>query len=148
MMRPGPGGSGSTRKGTPRDMPSLLARYVRYAALIEFQEEALEEEDLERFHELAREREELQKELDEAPGSGIEPASPDPGHREHLDRLYAALKEAVSADARLRARLQEMKRGTSKEVGAAQGRARELRGYLERDEVGSGSRSKRLNVRL
>ena len=148
MSARSPGADGSSRRGTERDMASLLAGYVRYAALIQFQEEALEEEDLERFHELARERDVLQEELGEAPIGRMEAETLDAENRERLDRVHAALREAVLRDSRIRARLQAMKRGTSKEAGTAQHRAHKLKGYLERDEVGSGGRSRRLNVRL
>ena len=54
-------------------MRALLANYVKYAALVRFQEEALEEEDLDRFEDLAEAREAMQEELGDEP-----PPFPDP----------------------------------------------------------------------
>jgi hypothetical protein len=129
-------------------MRSVLANYVRYMALIRFQEEALEEEDLDRFETLAEARGVLQEELGAGPPAFPDGEELDQERRDYLEGIYEHLRESVQRDARLQLRLKELKQGVSRDLEGMKGRDKKLKGYLEKDEAVTGERESRLNVRL
>ena len=147
MTRQKPLGCRSARDGSNPDMRAILTRYVRYATLIRYQEEALDREDLDRFEELAQARDALQEELKGAPPIP-DPDELDPDCREYLDRILENFRDTLHLDARLRARLQKMKNEASLNLKTMDGRGGQVRGCLEGDENKLGKQSGRFNVRL
>jgi hypothetical protein len=127
---------------------SRLSNYVKYAALVKYQEEALEDEDLDRFEDLADARAAIQKELGQEPAPRPELETLDPKTRECFERAYENFREAVERDVRLQSRLTEMKQAASTEMEQANGRDQQLKEYLVRDEVPAGKSKGRLNIRL
>ena len=51
-------------------------------------------------------------------------------------------------DTRLQTRLKRLKKEASTDLESMNGRDEQLKGYLKRDEVNTGERKSRLNVRL
>jgi len=146
-----PNGSPSVmdrRNRSEKEMRAILANYVKYAALVRFQEEALEEEDLDRFEDLAEAREAIQEELGTDPSSLPDPAKLDAENREYFEKVYESFRDAMRRDTGLQTRLKRLKKETSTDLESMNGRDEQLKGYLKRDEVNSGKRSGRLNVRL
>ena len=111
-------------------------------------EEALEAEDLDRFQDLAEAREAIQEELGTVPPSFPEEEELDSESRQYLERIYENFRDTLLRDTRLRARLQQMKKDASQKVTTVEGRGRQLKGYLAREEDKTGEGSSRLNVRF
>lgn len=137
-----------SKKGSTEEMRALLANYVRYATLVRSQEEALEEEDLDRFQDLAEAREAIQEEMGTVPPSFPEEEELDAESRQYLERIYENFRDTLLRDTRLRARLQQMKKDASQSLTTVEGRGRQLKGYLAREEDKTGEGSSRLNVRF
>lgn len=140
--------SADRRKSTERDMRTLLASYVKYAALVQFQEEALEEEDLDRYDDLAEAREALQEELGDEPPPFPDPDRLDAENREYFERVYESFRDALERDTQLQTRLKRLKKEASTDLEGMKGRDEQLKGYLKGDEATTGHRKGRLNVRM
>jgi hypothetical protein len=125
-----------------------LAAYSRYAAIVQAQFKALEEEDVSRFSELAVSRQEIQDEL----GSGAQ-GIPGVGEldqegRELLKDVQEELKETVALDQEFRDRLLRLRGDLGAQIQALNQREGSVKQYLSRDGQPSPERSHRLNVRL
>jgi hypothetical protein len=125
----------------PRDsLRSLLRAYGRFASLIAEQLEALDRQDYPRLHQLALDRESVQREIDllagDARDDGIEGI---PERSAEVDQLLASALDEVhrraSDDEALRHHLQRLREGV---LGAARGvilrRAERVTGRYESDE--------------
>lgn len=148
MNRNGSSPARDRRTDSEKDMRALLANYVKYAALVRFQEEALEEEDLDRFEDLAEARGAIQEELGDEPPPLPDPARLDVQSREYLEKVYENFRDAIQRDTKLQTRLKKLKKEASGDLESVNGRDEQLKGYLKRDEVDTGNRRSRLNVRL
>lgn len=144
------GSSGSRGRHAARDQgfQDRLEAYARYAALVRGQEEALENDDLERFREMAEAREEIQRELGAGPHQFPEEGELDPENLELLRRVHADLRDAQSRDLRLRARLRDLRKSTSGEVRTVADRGGQIRQYLVGDNNPEDDSPARLNIRL
>lgn len=142
----GVGPKGSAAGGW--DLEDLLAIYARYASLVRYQEEALDEGDLEQFEELAEARRAIHEELGTGPPPLPSEEELDQRNRRLLEKVHEELRNAILNDVRLRAKLQRMKAGTREQVREVEGSGRRLDGYLAGEKASSGERSNRLNIRL
>ena len=147
MSRPGPSGGSGSGRSSDQDMRALLASYARYATLVRSQEEALDRDDMDRFEDLARAREEIQEELGDGPPPFPEEEELDSETKRYLERVWENFKDALLRDVRLRARLQKMKKDASTNLKTVEGRGDQAKGYLAGDEANSGERVNKLNVR-
>jgi len=148
MSSGGPSGRRASGKEGKEDMKALLGMYARYASLVRFQEEALAEDDLEKFEDLARAREEIQEEVGSEPPAGLPEDYLDPEDKEFLEKVHEEIRDALLCDARIRDRLQQMKREASTNVKTVEGRGGQAKEYLTGDEARSADRPHQLNVRL
>jgi chromosome segregation ATPase len=116
----------------------LADAYARYAHLILAQIHALEEGDVARVEALAAERSELAAEIDGADAARV---SEMPGTERLLAAVRQALARAAEADARLRARLGELRTETREAIGqtdhAAERIATLARSYAKPSPVGA-----------
>ncbi len=147
MSRPGPSGGRGSGKSSDQDMRALLASYARYATLVRSQEEALDQDDMDRFENLARAREEIQEELGDGPPPFPEVEELDSEAKRYLERVWENFRDALLRDTRLRARLQRMKKDASTNLKTVEGRGDQAKCYLAGDEANSGERVNKLNVR-
>jgi hypothetical protein len=129
-------------------MKALLAMYARYADLVRFQEAALEKEDLNRFEDLARARQEIQAEVDSVNPSLLRGDTLDPESQMYLEKVHEELRDALLRDARIRSRLQGMKKDASTTLRDVEDRGGRAREYLTGDEVHTPRRSNQVNIRL
>jgi hypothetical protein len=124
-----------------------LAAYSRYAAIVQAQFKALEEEDVSRLSELAVSRQEIQDEL--GSGEGIPGVGElDQEGRELLKDVQEELKETVALDQEFRDRLLRLRGDLGAQIQALNQREGSVKQYLSRDGQPSPERSHRLNVRL
>jgi hypothetical protein len=126
----------------------MLASYARYFALVRSQEEALEAEDLDRFQDLALEREAIQDDLGDQPVHLPDPEAWDMETQEYLETVYDGFRQAVLRDRRIRAHLQTLKKKTGAEFSEVGSRGKKVKGYLETGGAVAESRPSRFNVRL
>jgi hypothetical protein len=133
--------------GSPEeDLLLRLTAYSKYVALVQAQEEALEEGDLERHAQLAEEREEIQEELGEAPSSEeLAVASEDPEARALMERTLSSLRSALAKDAGMQRTLQGLKDEASGQIRSMGSRKGKVHSYLERQELGEERRGPRVN---
>ena len=128
------------------DLLYRLSAYSRYVALVEEQEEALEEGDLEKHARLSEEREEIQLQLGEAPSrEEMALAASDPEARALMEGALASLRAALSRDARMRATLAALKQETSGQIRTMHSRKDQVSSYLGGQELGGGDRTPRVN---
>jgi hypothetical protein len=124
-----------------------LAAYSRYAAIVQAQFKALEEEDVSRLSELAVSRQEIQDEL--GSGEGIPGVGElDQEGRELLKDVQEELKETVALDQEFRDRLLRLRGDLGAQIQALNQREGSVKQYLSRDGQLAPERSHRLNVRL
>jgi hypothetical protein len=114
-----------------------LSQYTRYAALVEEQEQALGDEDLERFERLAEEIALLQLQI----------GQPDAGEDEHVDDAVTLIREALARGERIHERLSEMRRDSAAEIRSMTRRRPQARRYVT-GAGGGREEAARLDVRL
>lgn len=140
------------RTGPPgpesRNRKNRLSVYRRYADLVRAQLQALHEEDLSRFSELAEDRQRIQDELgQDAPGI------PSPGEAEAdgevmVDGIRKELEEVLALDKDIQDRLVRMRGQVAAQLKDISSRRGSARDYLTRDSLSREDGNARLNVRL
>ena len=139
--------AGPSRSATPeRAVEDRLEALRRYATLVIHQARALEDDDLDRFQELADEREVLQEALDDA--EPVELGLDSPGVQQLLNRAGTELRAAAEADASILARLGRTRRETATDIRAMEARGPQVRRYLREEESGRVTGRSRINIRL
>ena len=123
--------------------------YARYTALVGMQEEVLDENDLDRFSELAEEKDTLQNELDASPVPTLPPlAHLEPDVARLVEEAAARLREAIAAEGRIGQRLHELRDETAQEIRNMDARESGVRSYVMRSQPESRPPSARIDVRL
>lgn len=111
-----------------------IVAYARYRTLIEAQEGALEDGDLDRYEELTERAREMEDGGPLAlPDAGEIGALPD----EVADRLRSEVRAALAAQRRVRSRLEGLRDRTQEELRTLPGEGRRVRRYLEGAEGGT-----------
>ena len=103
-----------------------LSQYMRYASLVSEQEGALDRADFERFHDLAREIAEVREQIGPA---GLDDGEIQPGEAEARDAAEV-LKEALTVNRRVQARLAAMKLDNADQIRSVSRRAPQARKYV------------------
>lgn len=147
MSYSSPPGSGSPRGDPNPDMRALLATFARYATLVRFQEAALENEDMDRFEDLAKAREAIQEEIGSGPPSIAAIDDLDSESQEYLEQVYEEFRDALLRDVRIRGMLQKMKKDATGSIKTVEGRGGQAKEYLSGEETNSGDRPSQLNIR-
>lgn len=125
-----------------------LAAYSRYAAVVQAQFQALQEEDVERFSVLADRRQEIQEEL-EADDHGLQEFDElDEEGQRLLKGARNDLAEAAVLDKEIRHRLIRLRGKVAGEIKGANRRKGSVKEYLTQEEQTSRDRPSRVNVRL
>jgi hypothetical protein len=127
---------------TPGTPPSSDSRRKRW------KKKTWEEEDLDRFEELAREREEIQEEVGSGPPIVMPKDYLDPEDQEFLEKVHEEIRDALLCDARIRDRLQKLKKTASTDIKTMEGRGGQAKEYLTGEDARSTDRPHQLNVRL
>ena len=140
-----------TRSGDPAGAELLRGRleaYARYAALLEQQEAAADEGDLDRISQLDTRLDALERAIDALPT----PRSAGPALDREAARLRDAVQEVLERAARTQARvarkLREHRDLARAELRALDGRSRQVRSYLDEPGRGPSGEAGRLNVRF
>ncbi len=141
-------GSAGRERSSSEDLRRRLAAYSRYAELVRGQIRAVQEENLERFNELAEARERVQDELGASPPEPPSPHSLDPEGRALLEKMTAELREALAGDRELRALLSRERSLVASQLRAMSERGGNARRYLTGEAPSALGRPARLNVRL
>jgi hypothetical protein len=123
-----------------RGLEARIEGYVRYAALVRAQIQALERGDLDAFGTLLRQRDALARELGGAAPAGAEPAA---GTAGHAAVLREALERCAEADRRLLERLHAMRAEARAGLRRLEERRSRIGAYLR-----GGPQAPRLDVRL
>ncbi len=134
--------------GTSDRFKKRLSAYSRYAALVQAQFLALQEEDLERYSDLARTRQVIQDGLDREPQDDIHPEPLDPEGQELLNETRAELGEALVLDREIQAILVRLRGQIGGQIKALSRREGKVREYITSADAALGQRSHKLNVRL
>ena len=121
---------------------SRLHLYARYAALVNQQEHALDEEDLEAFQELADSRDDLQKQIE-----SLETPEPTDEHRSLREEAAKTLRSALAADGRVRSKLAVLRQHTLEGIRHMDDRGRGARRYIEQSAKRPGTVA-RVDVRF
>ena len=141
----------SVRRSPPTAAARLktrLAAYSRYAAVVQDQLRALEEEDVDRFGELADDRAEIQHEMDAVVGTI--PLSEDlaPEERKLLEAAREEVGQAVALDQEIEDRLMRLRAGVGGQIKALAEQSGNAKQYVAESERAPEGRSSRLNVRF
>ena len=125
-----------------------LAVYRRYAEVVRAQLQALQEEDLSRFSELAEDRQRIQDELgQDAPGIPATGKS-EAGGQVLVDGARDELEEVMALDRDIQNRLVRMRGKVAAQLRDISSRKDSARAYLTRDSLSEVEGNARLNVRL
>ncbi|RMH11885.1 MAG: hypothetical protein D6701_14390 [Gemmatimonadetes bacterium] len=142
MLTPTRTRNGASPEGTRRASLELLRHY---AELVAEQERALDAGDFARFDALARSRAEIQRRLEDDDDRRHEETGLADRDRE---AAIEALRAAVLADQRIRARLSALRSETLGAIRSLGGRSDDLRRYLERTADAGREPRSRVDVRL
>lgn len=141
--------------GVRRSVPSAAARlktrlaaYSRYAAVVQEQLQALQEEDIDKFAELAEDRSEIQDEMDAVVGTI--PLSDDlaPEERELLLAAEEEVGQTISLDQEIEGRLLRLRAKVGGQIKALSERNGNAKQYVAESERSKEGRPSRLNVRF
>ncbi len=138
---------GRPSPGAPGRLRARLAAYSRYAAVVQEQLRALEEEDLDRFSELSDHRAEIQEEL-ASEAEDVSEEEMDPETRALLDEARRDVGAAVAQDEEIASRLLRLRAEMGGQIRALSSQKGNARRYLTESEKSQGDRPARLNVRL
>ena len=129
-------------------LQTRLAAYSRYAAVVQDQLRALQEEDIDKFTELADERTTIQEELESA--SDVLPPEDelDPEGVQLLNGAKQELGKALVQDKEIEARLLRLRAEVGGQIRATSERKGNAKQYVTESERPSEERTHRLNVRL
>jgi cell division protein ZapA (FtsZ GTPase activity inhibitor) len=129
-------------------LKTRLAAYSRYAAVVQEQLQALQEEDIDKFAELAEDRSEIQDEMDAVVGTI--PLSDDlgPEERELLKAAEEEVGQAVSLDEEIESRLLRLRANVGGQIKALSERTGKAKRYVNESEGPTEGSPSRLNVRF
>ena len=117
-----------------------LALYRRYASVVDEQELALDEGDLDRFSELNVTRRSIEVEVEAV---HISPElAPDPETLEAIGRAVDSLRSVEAQQRRVESKLKAMRQSVSDQIGELAGRKGGARSYLQ-----AAGRPARIDVR-
>ncbi len=126
-----------------------LASFSRYSRLIQDQVVAVQEEDLTRYHDLSRIREQIQGELDEASPGSFPAADPEGEEERALQtEIVRVVREAMAGDQALRKLLSRKRSDAADGIRALSRREEQVKQYVKEGDAGSREVHSRLNVRL
>jgi hypothetical protein len=126
-----------------------LAAYSRYAAIVQAQFRALQEEDVERFSELVDRRQEIQEGIQAQGGEELSGAGVlDEERRGLLKGARDELAEVALLDQEIKRRLVLLRGKAASDIKMTNRREGSVKEYLNREERASLERPSRLNVRL
>ena len=125
-----------------------LEAYARYAAVVRAQFQALQEEDVSRFSELAGQRQEIQDSLDE-----VDPQEPGAGPGDHqeeelLKGVRNDLVEVLALDREIQRKLTRLRGQVASQLRDISSRTGSAREYLSRDAGPEPTHGTRVNVRF
>jgi hypothetical protein len=138
---------GRSPSAAPSRLKARLAAYSRYAAVVQEQLRALQEEDIDRFVGLADDRAEIQEELEAAPEEASEETldSEAPGLLEEARRELGVV---VGIDREIEARLLRLRAEIGGRIRSLSSQKGNARRYVTEGESPPENRPPRLNVRL
>ena len=141
--------------GVRRSVPSAAARlktrlaaYSRYAAVVQEQLQALQEENVDRFAELADDRAEIQEEMDAVVGAIPLSDELDAEEREMLEAAQEELGRALEVDRDIEGRLVRLRAAVGGQIKALSERNGNAKQYVAESERSTKGRPSRLNVRF
>ena len=135
-----------SRRNTER-FKRRLAVFSRYAAIVQAQFKALQEDDVSRFSELADGRQEIQEELGASP-QDTGAVELDQEGQELLKGVQQELEGVLVLDKEIQSRLIRLRGELGAQIQAMNKREGSVKEYLTREGQLSQERSPRLNVRL
>jgi len=138
---------GRPSPSAPGRLKARLAAYSRYAAVVQEQLRALEEEDMDRFSELSDHRAEIQDEL-ASEAEEVSEEDLDPETRALLDEARREVGAAVAQDQEIASRLLRIRAEMGGQIRALSSQKGNARRYLTESEKPQEDRPSRLNVRL
>lgn len=134
---------------TPQDrLQTRLAAYSRYAEIVQEQLRALQEENLDRFIELADRRGAIQEEMEAGSGAIPHDVGLDPEEGQRLGGAKEALGRALAQDREIEARVLRLRAEVGGQIRALSERNGNAKQYVTESERSSEDRPHRLNVRL
>jgi len=142
------GGALKPRPESPDRLKNRLAAYSRYAAVVQGQLRALQEENIGLFSELADTRAEIQDEMEAVSRDIPEEEEMGPEGRDLLRGVKQELGKALVQDKEIEARLFRLRAEVGGQIRAVSGRKENAKHYVAESERNSEERPNRLNVRL